>query len=54
MLELISITNNIRGNKIYFLWEQNNKLWEQDIIMREQFSPLERCYAEEWKIPKCH
>jgi hypothetical protein len=24
------------GNKISFLWEQNNKLWEQDIILREQ------------------
>jgi hypothetical protein len=24
------------GNKIYFLWEQNNKLLEQDIILREQ------------------
>ena len=21
--------------KISFLWEQNNKLWEQDIILRE-------------------
>jgi hypothetical protein len=24
------------GNKIPFLWEQNNKLLEQDIILREQ------------------
>ena len=24
------------GNKIYFLWEQNNKLLEQDIILREK------------------
>ena len=24
------------GNKISFLWEQNNKMWEQDIILREQ------------------
>ena len=24
------------GNKIYVLWEQNNKLLEQDIILREK------------------
>ena len=24
------------GNNISFLWEQNNKLWEQDIILREE------------------
>jgi hypothetical protein len=24
------------GNKVSFLWVQNNKLWEQDIILREE------------------
>ena len=28
------------GNKIYFLWEQNNKLLEQDIILREKIKQI--------------